>query len=214
MSLSDLLAQQYVSTDNTEAELEKQAQQELYVKLASEYCAGEGIDFAKLSQEDHEVLWTAIFTKEAEEEKKDEPKKEEKKDDDKDDEEKAKAEFAKEKMASDSLATSEALGRNMARAFDAELQKIASEREASVQKEAAKKVASSNGSAIDLQAGRLAVKIASDGNYDMQEAAGRVEAVLLLGAPEGQKIASGTFEDRITHRALELLKMAGYPVNA
>jgi hypothetical protein len=219
MSLSDLFAA-YATETQDEAALEKQAQEELYVKIASEYCAANGVDFDNLSQEQHSMLWDAIFTSEKsaeEEEKKDDDKKEESKSEKKDDEEKAKEEFAKEKQAADSYAMSEALGRSMARAFDEELQKIASERA----QEEAKKEASARQStlrrveapisAIDKVAAQAAVKIAYDqGGYDPEDTERRLVALLTLGAPETAKLASGTYEERVQARALELLVAAGY----
>lgn len=212
MSLSDLFAA-YATETQDEAALEKQAQEELYVKIASEYCAANGVDFDNLSQEQHGMLWDAIFASEKSAED------EEKKDDDKkdDDEEKAKEEFAKEKQAADSYAMSEALGRSMARAFDEELQKIASERA----QEEAKKEASARQStlrrveapisAIDKVAAQAAVKIAYEqGGYDPEDTGRRLVALLTLGAPETAKLASGTYEERVQARALELLVAAGY----
>lgn len=220
MSLSDLFAAYATETQN-EAELEKQAQEELYVKIASEYCAANGVDFDNLSQEQHGMLWDAIFASEKsaeDEEKKDDDKKDEPKSEKKDDdEEKAKEEFAKEKQAADSYAMSEALGRSMARAFDEELQKIASERA----QEEAKKEASARQStlrrveapisAIDKVAAQAAVKIAYEqGGYDPEDTGRRLVALLTLGAPETAKLASGTYEERVQARALELLVAAGY----
>jgi hypothetical protein len=215
MSLSDLFAAYATETQN-EAELEKQAQEELYVKIASEYCAANGVDFDNLSQEQHGMLWDAIFASEksAEDEEKKDESKSDKKDDD---EEKAKEEFAKEKQAADSYAMSEALGRSMARAFDEELQKIASERA----QEEAKKEASARQStlrrveapisAIDKVAAQAAVKIAYEqGGYDPEDTGRRLVALLTLGAPETAKLASGTYEERVQARALELLVAAGY----
>jgi len=69
-------------------------------------------------------------------------------------------------------------------------------------------------SALDILAGELAVvKVAESGLYDPEEAGDRISAVLTLGAPESEKIASvQDVEQAKDLRALELLELAGYPV--
>lgn len=226
MSLIDLLQQQY---ENPVSESETLSPEEIetYTKVASAFCEQNDIDFDTLSEEGHGQLFEHLSSQgllksaSDEEEKEKGEKKEEKKDEDeKELEEKAKAEFAKEKQASDAMATAEALGRQMAHSFDQELQKIASEREASARKEASArqaptgiKLASAQSvSPIDIQAGRHAVKLAADAGYDSAEAAERVGAVLTIGSPQTKVASAATYEDRVHGRAIELLTAAGYPV--
>jgi hypothetical protein len=68
-------------------------------------------------------------------------------------------------------------------------------------------------SAVDQLAASEAVKIAFDAGFDPEEAGERLSAVLTLGVPESEKIASVQDLDVAKGiRALELLELAGYPV--
>lgn len=70
-------------------------------------------------------------------------------------------------------------------------------------------------SAFDLAAGEEALKIAGAYGYDTDEAAERLNAVLLLGvAGESEKVAhaNGDYNTAVQLRGLELLETAGYPI--
>lgn len=118
MSLNELNAAYYAQSD-----LEKQAQVELFAKLAAE----NGIDLDALSQDQIDYLWGETFKTAAEEEKKDE------KDEDKVEE--AKKEHEEKKAAAAKLAEADYIGRVMAHAMTDELNKIAAA--TSLDKEAA-----------------------------------------------------------------------------
>lgn len=224
---------------HTEEDLEKNAQAELFVKIASE----QGIDLNEFSEEQVAELYETVFSKEAsapaaapaEAPKADEAELLKA----------AEAEFAgnKEKVAEAEWA--DALGRRMAHSLVGEMRKIAEaeeaegkddkgkgkeepaaspdkgeggeadEKTAGAEAPAAAKVASA--SAIDELALKAAVKIASEGNFDEAEAEQRVGAVATLGGPSsegGTKVASATsVEEAVNIRALEYLEAAGYPVN-
>lgn len=70
-------------------------------------------------------------------------------------------------------------------------------------------------SAFDVQAARQAVKIASAANWNGQEAAQRLNALLTLGVPAMDKTAQalGDYKQALNVRALELLESSGYPVD-
>ena len=138
------------------------------------------------------------------------------------------------------MVAAEAPAGDMARAFTAEVQKIAAAQEAGATKEAAmpealrksleakaakggkapakeeKKPAflKKKASAIDLVAAERALaKIASESNFDVEEARTRLSAVLVLGPAESEKIAHvPDYPAAIEVRALELLEQAGYEV--
>lgn len=102
--------------------LEKQAQAELFAKLAAE----NGIDLEKLSEAQIEHLWTETFsTKEAEFPPPKEEKKDEKEEKGEDKEEKAKEEHDKKKEAAAKIAEADFLGRYMAHAMVDEIRKEA-----------------------------------------------------------------------------------------
>jgi hypothetical protein len=69
-------------------------------------------------------------------------------------------------------------------------------------------------SALDELAAEAAVVKAAQAGFNLDEAAGRITAVLTLGVDESEKIAFvQDFESAVDVRALELLEVAGYPVN-
>lgn len=208
MSLSDLINAHFAKTAASNEEAEKLAEVELFTKLA----ADNGIDLDQLSQDQVNDLWYAFKT--AGDEEKEKEEKEEKKDDDKDDKkEKAKAEFAEKKEASMKIAESDELGRLMARSFMDEVQKLASGQAPTQPKVASAPTPVTSAPAIDQLAAEMACEKAASAGYDADEAAQRVIAVLTLGAPDSMKVASAaTLEAAVDVRALELLELAGYPV--
>lgn len=206
MSLSDLINAHFAKTAADNEEAEKLAEVELFTKLA----ADNGIDLDQLSQDQVNDLWYAFKTAGDEEPEKKEEK-EEKKDDDK--KEKAKAEFAEKKEASMKIAESDELGRLMARSFMDEVQKLASGQAPTQPKVASAPTPVTSAPAIDQLAAEMACEKAASAGYDADEAAQRVIAVLTLGAPDSMKVASAaTLEAAVDVRALELLELAGYPV--
>ena len=67
--------------------------------------------------------------------------------------------------------------------------------------------------ALDQLAGQLAFEKAAEAQWDSEEAAERLNAILTLGAGESEKIAHAENTDQaIEIRSLELLELAGYPV--
>ncbi len=208
MSLSELINAHFAKTAASNEEAEKLAEVELFTKLASE----NGIDLDQLSQDQVNELWYAFKT--AGDEEKEKEEKEEEKDDDKDDKkEKAKAEFAEKKEASMKIAESDELGRLMARSFMDEVQKLASGQAPTQPKVASAPTPVTSAPAIDQLAAEMACEKAASAGYDADEAAQRVIAVLTLGAPDSMKVASAaTLEAAVDVRALELLELAGYPV--
>lgn len=81
--------------------------------------------------------------------------------------------------------------------------------------EGGEKEASAPVTEFDIKAAQYAVKLAEAATWDPEEAAQRLEARLILGAPAMDKTASalGDFNTAIHTRALELLESAGYPVD-
>lgn len=204
MSLSELINAHFAKTAASNEEAEKLAEVELFTKLASE----NGIDLDQLSQDQVNELWYAFKT--AGDEEKEKEEKEEEKDDKK---EKAKAEFAEKKEASMKIAESDELGRLMARSFMDEVQKLASGQAPTQPKVASAPTPVTSAPAIDQLAAEMACEKAASAGYDADEAAQRVIAVLTLGAPDSMKVASAaTLEAAVDVRALELLELAGYPV--
>lgn len=68
-------------------------------------------------------------------------------------------------------------------------------------------------SALDALASEYAVEKAAEAGWDAYEAAGRVDAVVTLGAGDSMKTASASSLDEAAElRSLELLELAGYPV--
>ena len=205
MSLSELINAHFAKTAASNEEAEKHAEVELFTKLAEE----NGIDLDQLSQDQVNDLWYAFKTAGDEEPE----KKEEEKDDKKEKVEKAKAEFAEKKEASMKIAESDELGRLMARSFMDEVQKLASGQPPTQPKVASAPTPVTSAPAIDQLAAEMACEKAASAGYDADEAAQRVIAVLTLGAPDSMKVASAaTLEAAVDVRALELLELAGYPV--
>jgi hypothetical protein len=204
MSLSELINAHFAKTASANEEAEKLAEVELFTKLAED----NGIDLDQLSQDQVNDLWYAFKTAGDEE-----PKEEE--EDGKEDEkkEKAKAEFAEKKEASMKIAESDELGRLMARSFMDEVQKLASGQPPTQPKVASAPTPVTSAPAIDQLAAEMACEKAASAGYDADEAAQRVIAVLTLGAPDSIKVASApSLEAAVDVRALELLELAGYPV--
>ncbi len=204
---------------------EKTAQLELFAKLAAE----EGIDLATLTAPQVNEFFAQFQAKLAEEEEKEDKgeKKEEDKEKEKDDKPApppfaaAKAEHDEKKEAAAAIAQAEFMGEVMANSFIRTLD--------THEKTAAAKAAAASApvpstettadrivkkaSAFDVHAARVAVKLAGEGQFDSDEAADRIGAVLLLGAPESTKVAQVQDTDAALNvRALELLELAGYPV--
>jgi len=205
MSLSELINAHFAKTAASNEEAEKLAEVELFTKLAEE----NGIDLDQLSQDQVNDLWYAFKTAGDEEPE----KKEEEKDDKEEKVEKAKAEFAEKKEASMKIAESDELGRLMARSFMDEVQKLASGQPPTQPKVASAPTPVTSAPAIDQLAAELACEKAASAGYSADEAAQRVIAVLTLGAPDSIKVASAeTLESAVDVRALELLELAGYPV--
>lgn len=205
MSLSELINAHFAKTAASNEEAEKLAEVELFTKLAEE----NGIDLDQLSQDQVNDLWYAFKTAGDEEPE----KKEEEKDDKEEKVEKAKAEFAEKKEASMKIAESDELGRLMARSFMDEVQKLASGQPPTQPKVASAPTPVTSAPAIDQLAAELACEKAASAGYSADEAAQRVIAVLTLGAPDSIKVASAaTLEAAVDVRALELLELAGYPV--
>jgi len=68
-------------------------------------------------------------------------------------------------------------------------------------------------SALDQLAGQLAFEKAAEAGWNGEELAERINAVLVLGPGESEKIAyAADTDEAIEVRSLELLEMAGYPV--
>lgn len=214
---------------HTEEDLSKQAEAELFVKIAGE----QGIDLNKFSEEQIAELYNQVFDKEASA-----PTTTETPAADAELLKAAEAEFAgnQEKVAEAEWA--DTLGRRMAHSMVDELQKMAAAEEKSKDDKGdmtpadkgkddkgeedktagatEETKAASGGSAIDKLALEAAVKIASDGGFNDDEARTRVGAVATLGGPQpenGTKVASAaTVEQAVNIRALEYLEAAGYPV--
>lgn len=98
----------YFGTGVSEDELQKQAQAEMFLKLAEE----EGIDIDQLSDEQVQELYDATFSDEGESV-------------DNSIQEQAAQEFAEKQAAAEKFAEAEFMGRTMAHAYVNELQKIA-----------------------------------------------------------------------------------------
>lgn len=219
MGMQQDLAQLYGegASDNNE-ELQKQAAAQFFCKVA----ADRNINLRDLSDEQLDHLWSETMGKQASEggppmppaasnDDDDEKKKEE------EEKEAAAAVHAQKLAAAAEEARADELGRKMAHSFVDEVEKVSAARgQGGTPKEASAQPTQSqqpsDGLApIDKLAAREAVKIASDGGFDADEAAQRVAAVLTLGLDESDKLAS-TVEEQVNIRALELLEAARYPV--
>lgn len=157
--MSEYFAKQ-ASGQVTQEDLEKQAQAELFSKLA----AANGIDLEKLSEAQIAHLWNETFSEktasEVEEEKKEKAEKE--KESESDVEEKAKEEHEKKKEAAAKLAEADYLGRFMAHTMVAELKKLAAAPEGETEKEAAMPEALRRGLDAVGRGGRRAVSAVSN----------------------------------------------------
>jgi hypothetical protein len=128
MSSMDNLISEYFAQDNGNSNFEKEAQVELFAKLA----ATNGIDLEKLSEQQIAYLWNETFSKEAgdDESKKDEEE-EEKEKEEHDKKAAADEEFLQKKESAAKLAEAEYIGRFMAHAMTDEIRKIAAKKEPS-----------------------------------------------------------------------------------
>ena len=138
-------------------------------------------------------------------------------------EQRALAEHAEKVAGQQKFAEAQQMGEVMAQAFidklaehDAAVAGSAASEEVSAETpaEPTKTAGAPEGaSALDIVAAKNAVKIAAAGGYDAQKVASHLNARLVLGAPESQKIAS--IQDpgqAIQARSLELLESIGIPV--
>ena len=121
MPSMDQLVSEYYAQNNSAPDFEKEAQVELFAKLA----ADNGIDLEQLSEDQIGYLWNETFNKTAGE---DEPKDEKKEHEEK--VEKAKEEHEEKKAAVAKLAEADFLGRYMAHAMTDEIKKIAEDKTA------------------------------------------------------------------------------------
>ena len=220
MSLHEHIAEHFGQNSEGES-LEKQASIELFCKLAEE----DGIDLDSLAEEKVAELynaWRQDLSKEAGDEGRDGDGDGEKHDGDKnhdDKKDKAKAEFEKKKEASEKIAEGRLIGEVMADAYVARLQKHAEAnglgtKEASAPNGTLLEKQASSTETIDEIAAHEAFRKAAEAGFDTNQAADRINAVLLLGPGESDKVAScRTAEEAVDIRSLEILEMAGYPVN-
>ena len=241
MSMNEILAAHYGTNGATKTasaeDLEKQAQYELFTKIAQ----SNGVDLSKLSDAQVQELFDKTFSKTAGEmppqfaaHAKGKDGKDGK--DGKGDgehgesiEEKAKKEHEEKKEAAAKIAEADFMGRTMAHAYVNELQKIA---EARAKTASAAPAAAATGewtvelpkvaSAMDTLAMHRAFEIvqefnktaAANAKLDEREAATKIAQVHTKGLNESIKVASAPdYKAAIELRALETLEAAGYPVN-
>ena len=127
-SMDNLIAEYYAQNDSADSDVEKQAQVELFAKLA----ADNGIDLEQLSEDQIGYLWNETFKTAAEESKKDEHEEHESASEEHEEEQKkekaaaAYEEFEEKRAAAAKIAEADFLGRYMAHAMTDEIQKIAS----------------------------------------------------------------------------------------
>jgi hypothetical protein len=224
--IDQFLAQHYgtLPTEPSEEDIQKVAQAEMFLKLAAKH----NVDISQLDDAQINELWGRVWEnktaeapveKAAEEEvKKEEDKKEEAKKEHEQVKEKAQEEA---KEAADKFAEVDYQGRRMAHAYVNELRSIAEAGGLDFMKQAsaaptaeppAEKEAQVG--ALDELAAKHAVEKAAAAGFNAEEAAKRVDAVMLLGPGESDKIASvESTEDAIDVRSSELLELAGYPVD-
>jgi hypothetical protein len=187
---------------STSEDVEKVAQAEFFLKLAHK----NGIDLNSLTDSQVNELWSATFSKTAEEE--------DKKEDDKEKVEKAKEEHEKAKESAAKVAEAEMMGRVMAESYVNHLQKIASEGGLDFSNKAKEEEKTSSGSYLDDLACRVALQKVAQAGLDVDAATQRLGAVLTLGPAESEKIAHvHQFGDAVDVRSSELLEMAGYPID-
>lgn len=203
MNIQELIAAQYTQEQEvTEEKVASAEDLEAFQKFASD----NGIDLSTLDDAQTSELVDFYVGKLAEESEQEEES----------DEEKAKKEFAAKKEEEKKTAEAMHLGAVMARAFEEEREKIAAQKTASARgatKTAGALINVAEPSALDKVAGARAVKIAHEFGYNADQCADRIAALLTLGAPES-KVASKaeSAEQAAQYRAMELLAMAGYPV--
>lgn len=230
MSSIENLLSDFFAQDNGSSNLEKQAQVELFAKLASE----NGIDIEKLSADEFAQLWNGTFAGEPDTTA-------EKTAAEKAEAEKvaaqqaAEAELAEKRAEAAKFAEAEALGRHMAHALTDEIRKIAGEmpeafrkkieekkdekgsdekKKKDEDKDEGKKLPEKKASAIDELAVASALKKVAEAGLSVKQAQARLGALMLLGVSDSEKIASASdVSAAVEIRSLELLEAAGYPVN-
>lgn len=119
--ITSMLGAAYGTLEPQGEDLEKEAQIELFAKLA----ADEGIDLESMTESEVEQLWDATFTKSAADDS------EEEEDEDDEDEEKkmaaaAQAEYEAQRADQEKIAEADFMGRVMAHSMMAEINKVAS----------------------------------------------------------------------------------------
>ncbi len=115
--MNDWLAQMY-NTNGAGEEQEKQAQTDLFCKLA----ADNNIDLSQMSEEEVGALYSQVFSKEAEaEEDEDEKKKKDEEDDDEGEKTSAVEHWMQKRAYQEKVAEADTMGRVMAHAFTQEL---------------------------------------------------------------------------------------------
>ena len=231
--LNDIYPEGGNEAASQEESLQKQAQLHVFAELAAE----NDIDLSKLSSAQVGQLWEEVMGKEASDdgdegdEDGDSDPKEGKKPlppfmKKKDDEEKeasaleaaALEEHAEKVAFARKEAESAHMGEVMAHSFVSKVAELEAALNGEASEEAPEepaKVASSleGVSAFDILAARTAVQMAQETGFDGEKVAHRVNAVLVLGAPESVKTAG--IQDpgaAMQTRALELLESAGLPV--
>lgn len=229
MSSIENLLSDFFAQDNGSSNLEKQAQVELFAKLASE----NGIDIEKLSADEFAQLWNGTFAGEPDTAA-------EKTAAEKAEAEKvaaqqaAETELAEKRAEAAKFAEAEALGRHMAHALTDEIRKIAGEmpeafrkkieekkdekgsdeKKKDEDKDEGKKLPEKKASAIDELAVELALKKVAEAGLSVKQAQARLGALMVLGVSDSEKIASASdVSAAVEIRSLELLEAAGYPVN-
>lgn len=173
--MNEFLAAHYgtantASSQPVSEDVEKQAQYELFAKLA----ADQNIDLGSLSDADTMQLWNQ-FQKIASEEGKEKDK-----DDDKEKVEKAKEEHEEKKAAAEKLAEADFLGRVMAHSYVDELKKIASSNETPepTEEEASKEAAMP-----------AHIRAAFKAKYTAQNAVGHAKHIAGKGADKAKEVA-------------------------
>lgn len=242
MDISDVLSEIYGTNQTQEqptmdpkvAELSKEAQVELFLKLAED----NKIDLNKLSEEQIQTLFNETFNpteqKTAEAPAAPAAQQEQVNPELAKVAEAAEQEWLVKRAYAEKFAEADAMGRTMAHALVNELNKIAGAREsaskagkadAPCDKDAArpaetapvaakKKGEEKKASAMDILAGNFAVAKLAEAGWPVEEAVAKIEAVLTLGAPQerSKMAAANSFEGSVEIRALELCDLAGFPV--
>lgn len=208
---------------------QKQAEASAILEKFASLCAESGIDLAAYTPEQRAWLFDQTMGKEAAEGE----SAEEEEDEDEEEMaeevvEEAKKEYEEKKAAVKLAEDADLFGRICAHRFVDELnaiEKRAQEGGSQVDvsdrlKQAAAELAApvqtqklAAPTYFDAVALKRAVKLASAAGYDVQQVAERLAAQATLGLPESVKVASGTFEEGVDFRALELLEHVGCTVN-